>query len=133
MKNLIKNSQKLVEYLFGQLKTSFVNFEKTFVFASFMSSTPAFLLVPHKKSSVQAGLRRFSALNYRTVAVLSILTTSFLNSCTTVKEYEKNKLNDAEMVLGNRTIEKTELSFQSYREGSSGANAGKVGGGCGCN
>lgn len=49
------------------------------------------------------------------------------------KEYEKNKLNDAEMVLGNRTIEKTELSFQSYREGSSGANAGKVGGGCGCN
>jgi hypothetical protein len=23
------------------------------------------------------------------------------------------------MVLGNRTIEKTELSFQSYREGSS--------------
>ncbi|MPT32008.1 MAG: DUF4266 domain-containing protein [Chryseobacterium sp.] len=56
-----------------------------------------------------------------------------VQSCTTVKEYEKNKLNDAEMVLGNRTIEKTELSFQSYREGSSGANAGKVGGGCGCN
>lgn len=58
---------------------------------------------------------------------------SAVQSCTAVKEYEKNKLNDAEMVLGNRTIEKTELSFQSYREGSSGANAGKVGGGCGCN
>jgi len=56
-----------------------------------------------------------------------------LQSCVMVKEYEKNKLNDAEMALGNRTIEKTELSFQSYREGSSGANAGKVGGGCGCN
>ena len=56
-----------------------------------------------------------------------------IHSCTTVKEYEKSKLNDAEMVLGNRIIEKTELSFQSYREGSSGANAGKVGGGCGCN
>ncbi|WP_423750020.1 DUF4266 domain-containing protein [Chryseobacterium carnipullorum] len=42
-------------------------------------------------------------------------------------------MNDAEMALGNRTIEKTELSFQSYREGSSGANSGKVGGGCGCN
>ncbi|WP_228411607.1 DUF4266 domain-containing protein [Chryseobacterium sp.] len=55
------------------------------------------------------------------------------HSCTAVKEYEKNKLNDSEMVLGNRTIEKTELSFQSYREGSSGANAGKAGGGCGCN
>jgi len=132
MKNLIKISQKLVEYLFGQLRTSFVNFEKTFVFASFMSSAPAC----HSElveESVQAGLRRFSALNYRTVAVLSIFTIPFLNSCTTVKEYEKNKLNDAEMVLGNRTIEKTELSFQSYREGSSGANAGKVGGGCGCN
>lgn len=66
------------------------------------------------------------------LACLLIIVAS-VQSCTTVKEYEKNKLNDAEMVLGNRTIEKTELSFQSYREGSSGANAGKVGGGCGCN
>ncbi|AXY74037.1 DUF4266 domain-containing protein [Paraflavitalea soli] len=54
-------------------------------------------------------------------------------SCTTVKEYQKNKLNDAEMTLGNRKVEKTELNFQSYREGASGANAGKSGGGCGCN
>lgn len=54
-------------------------------------------------------------------------------SCTTVKEYQKNRLNDGEMVLGNRKVEKTELSFQSYREGASGANAGKSGGGCGCN
>ena len=132
MKYLIKYKQKLVEHLFGQLRTSFVNFGKTFVSTSFMSST----LACHSElveESVQAGLRRFNVLNYRTVAVLSILTIPFLNSCTTVKEYEKNKLNDAEMVLGNRTVEKTELSFQSYREGSSGANAGKVGGGCGCN
>ena len=132
MKYLIKYKQKLVENLFGQLRTSFVNFGKTFVSTSFMSSTAAC----HSElveESVQAGLRRFNVLNYRTVAVLSILTIPFLNSCTTVKEYEKNKLNDAEMVLGNRTVEKTELSFQSYREGSSGANAGKVGGGCGCN
>ena len=56
-----------------------------------------------------------------------------LSSCTTVKEYQKNKLNDSEMVLSNRKIEKTELSFLSYREGASGANAGKSGGGCGCN
>ena len=54
-------------------------------------------------------------------------------SCTTVKEYQKNKLNDAEMSLSTRTIEKTELNFQSYREGASGANGGKTGGGCGCN
>lgn len=68
-----------------------------------------------------------------TTAIYFLVTIASVQSCTTVKEYEKNKLNDAEMVLGNRTIEKTELSFQSYREGSSGANAGKVGGGCGCN
>lgn len=132
MKNIIKNTRNIAQNLFGQLRTSFVNFGKTFVSTSFMSSTAAC----HSElveESVQAGLRRFNALNYKIIAVLSILTIPFLNSCTTVKEYEKNKLNDAEMVLGNRTVERTELSFQSYREGSSGANAGKVGGGCGCN
>jgi len=55
------------------------------------------------------------------------------SACQTVKEYQKNRLNDGEMVLGNRKVEKTELNFQSYREGASGANAGKNGGGCGCN
>jgi len=54
-------------------------------------------------------------------------------SCTTVKEYQKNKLNDAEMSLSSRKIEKTEHNFQTYREGASGANGGKTGGGCGCN
>lgn len=54
-------------------------------------------------------------------------------SCQPIKEYQKSKLNDAEMNLGNRKVEKTELSFQAYREGASGANAGKSGGGCGCN
>ncbi len=57
----------------------------------------------------------------------------FASSCTTVKEYQKGRLNDAEMVLGSRQIQKTEMSFQSYREGASGANGGKTGGGCGCN
>lgn len=54
-------------------------------------------------------------------------------ACTTVKEYQKNRLNDGEMTLGNRKVEKTELSFESYREGASGANGAKSGGGCGCN
>lgn len=133
MKQCIKHTRKIRGYLFGQLKTTFVSSEKTFVFTSCMSSNPAFLPVPYGKSSVQAGLRRFNLLHYGAVAFILICTIPLLNSCTTVKAYEKNKLNDAEMVLGNRTIEKTELSFQSYREGSSGANAGKVGGGCGCN
>jgi Domain of unknown function (DUF4266) len=58
---------------------------------------------------------------------------AMLITCTPVKEYQKNRLNDAEMSLGNRRVEKNELNFQSYREGSSGANGGKTGGGCGCN
>ncbi|OQP63881.1 hypothetical protein A3860_23390 [Niastella vici] len=53
--------------------------------------------------------------------------------CQPVKEYQKSKINDGEMNLSNRKVEKTELSFQGYREGASGANAGKSGGGCGCN
>ncbi len=57
----------------------------------------------------------------------------FASGCTAVKPYQKNKINDAEMTLGNRKVEKTESNFQSYREGASGANGGKVGGGCGCN
>jgi hypothetical protein len=50
-----------------------------------------------------------------------------------VKEYQKQYINDAEMELTTRKIEKFENSFQSYREGASGANGGKTGGGCGCN
>jgi protein involved in sex pheromone biosynthesis len=57
----------------------------------------------------------------------------FFSGCTPVKEYQKNKLNDSEMSLSSRKIEKTEQNFQSYREGASGANGGKIGGGCGCN
>ena len=53
--------------------------------------------------------------------------------CTSVKQYQKNKLNDGEMELAARKVEKGENSFQTYKEGSSGANGGKVGGGCGCN
>jgi hypothetical protein len=64
---------------------------------------------------------------------IAISTLVMAASCQTVKEYQKSRLNDGEMSLGNRKVEKTELSFQSYREGASGANAGKSGGGCGCN
>ena len=54
-------------------------------------------------------------------------------SCAHVKEYQKSRINDSEMILANRKVEKNELNAQSYREGSSGANGGKTGGGCGCN
>jgi len=56
-----------------------------------------------------------------------------LTACSPVKEYQKSRINDSEMSLSNRKVEKNELNFQSYREGSSGANGGKTGGGCGCN
>jgi hypothetical protein len=56
-----------------------------------------------------------------------------ITSCMHLKEYQKSRLNDSEMALTNRKVEKNELNFQSYRESASGANAGKTGGGCGCN
>jgi Domain of unknown function (DUF4266) len=68
-----------------------------------------------------------------TLSVVSLLTMTALGACSPVKEYQKNRINDAEMSLSNRKAEKNELNFQSYREGSSGANGGKTGGGCGCN
>jgi hypothetical protein len=55
------------------------------------------------------------------------------SSCVHLKEYQKSRLNDSEMALANRKVEKNELNFQSYREAASGANGGKTGGGCGCN
>lgn len=55
------------------------------------------------------------------------------SSCVMVKPYQKNRLNDAEMELAARKSQKFEQSFQLYREGGSGANGGKSGGGCGCN
>lgn len=56
-----------------------------------------------------------------------------LSSCAQVREYQKSRINDSEMILANKKVEKNELNAQSYREGSSGVNGGKTGGGCGCN
>ncbi|MEW5677366.1 DUF4266 domain-containing protein [Flavobacterium enshiense] len=53
--------------------------------------------------------------------------------CKPVKEYQKSKVNDSDMALSAKKTEKFENTFQLYREGSSGANGGKTGGGCGCN
>jgi hypothetical protein len=65
--------------------------------------------------------------------LFAILFTSILVSCVHVKEYQKSRINDSEMSLSSRHIEKNEQNAESYREGSSGANGGKTGGGCGCN
>ena len=65
--------------------------------------------------------------------VFVILMLVALQSCSTVKEYEKEKINDPDMKLSARTAERYETTFQVYREAAAGANGGKSGGGCGCN
>ena len=64
---------------------------------------------------------------------LPLLICIAITSCTSPKQYHKMYLNDAEMELAPRKVEKFELNFQVYREGASGASSGKTGGGCGCN
>jgi hypothetical protein len=66
------------------------------------------------------------------VVVLIVLFAS-MSSCTAVKEYEKEYINDTEMKLSAKTAERHEVTFQVYREAAAGANGGKTGGGCGCN
>ncbi len=55
------------------------------------------------------------------------------SSCVAVKPYEQVNINDPDMKLQNYKSRKFVTSFQVYREGASGANGGKSGGGCGCN
>ena len=57
----------------------------------------------------------------------------FLSSCSVLKEYDKVYIYDKDMKLAERKVKKFETTFQVYREGASGANGGKSGGGCGCN
>jgi hypothetical protein len=65
---------------------------------------------------------------------LGIISLTFLaSSCMNVKSYQKMYINDSEMVLAPQKLQQFETNFQTYREGASGANGGKVGGGCGCN
>ena len=72
-------------------------------------------------------------INISTLIFILIICGFFFNSCTAPKAYQKIYLNDAEMELAPRKSEKFEINFQVYREGASGANGGKSGGGCGCN
>jgi len=63
----------------------------------------------------------------------ALLVLVVLQSCSSVKEYEKEKINDPDMKLTARSTERFETNYQVYREASAGANGGKTGGGCGCN
>jgi hypothetical protein len=73
-------------------------------------------------------------MRYRLIiSLLFFVCVLVLSSCSSVKSYQKVLLNDDEMELSARKLEYYESSFQTYREGSSGAEGGKIGGGCGCN
>ena len=72
-------------------------------------------------------------LNVETKILIFFFLALGLPACVSVKEYQKNRINDSEMDLSARKSEKFEQSFYLYREGASGANGGKSGGGCGCN
>jgi hypothetical protein len=65
--------------------------------------------------------------------IILVIIILVLQSCNSVKEYQKVNLNDPEMKLAVKTIERYETAFQVYREAAAGANGGKSGGGCGCN
>lgn len=68
----------------------------------------------------------------KNVLIITVLIAS-LSSCTVVKEYEKVNLNDPDMALSQKKVDRFETNFQVYREAAAGANGGKSGGGCGCN
>ena len=66
----------------------------------------------------------------RILPIAMIVTLTASNACKPVKEYQKMRLNDAEMELSMRKGQKFENNFQLYREGSAGANGGKALDGC---
>lgn len=68
---------------------------------------------------------------YRLMALLIIAAVG--QCCTTVRPYQRAYLNDENMQLGKRPVEKFDENVHAYREGSTGGGAGKASGGCGCN
>lgn len=70
--------------------------------------------------------RFFRTLGFLLLAILA-------SSCVSVATYQKMYLNDPDMALSGRNGDIYEQNIEAYREGASGANGGKAGGGCGCN
>ena len=74
-------------------------------------------------------MMKYKVFKFFFVLALMVVT----HSCVPIKEYQKMYLNDKDMELSEDRMQTFESSFQTYREGVSGANGGKAGGGCGCN
>ncbi|WP_036155539.1 DUF4266 domain-containing protein [Maribacter forsetii] len=66
------------------------------------------------------------------ILIFALIAASF-TSCTVLKEYEKININDPDMVLQDKKVDRNLTTAHSYREAAAGANGGKTGGGCGCN
>jgi hypothetical protein len=77
-----------------------------------------------KQSCMRTGIRN---------PLFLVITLLLFSACSSVKPWQKVYLNDSEMELSAKKIEQFEINYETYREGASGANGGKVGGGCGCN
>jgi hypothetical protein len=65
--------------------------------------------------------------------LILILLACFLTNCVVVKEYEKVNINDPDMALFDKKLNRNVSTMHAYREAAVGANGGKTGGGCGCN
>lgn len=65
--------------------------------------------------------------------LIIICIAAFSMSCAVVKEYEQVNIHDPDMALSEKKCDRNLIMAHSYREGASGANGGKTGGGCGCN
>ena len=65
--------------------------------------------------------------------IYAIAITTCSTSCVVVKEYEKVNINDPDMALSDKKVDRNVSTAHSYREAAVGANGGKTGGGCGCN
>ena len=64
---------------------------------------------------------------------LSITVASLATSCMPVAPYQRALLNGQDMELAAEKVSTFDSNIEAYREGASGANGGKIGGGCGCN
>ncbi|WP_343747888.1 DUF4266 domain-containing protein [Fluviicola sp.] len=69
--------------------------------------------------------------NKKTVVFAALILTT--TSCTIVKPYQMEYLNQKDMETNDSQVMKLENEAETYREGAAGGGGGKTGGGCGCN
>lgn len=71
-------------------------------------------------------------LNF-SLLISSFLIALSLSGCATVSALDRGCLEDKDMELSASAIDSYGDNVMMYREGASGGNVGKTGGGCGCN